>query len=138
MTEFEVKAREYFLEKDNNCAESTLRIANDLYGFGLDGEAIRLVSAFGGGMGCGKTCGALCGAMAAIGEKTVTDRAHTTENFKEICSGFVERFQKEFGSCDCAEVKPAFFVEGERCVNVVSRTAKLLDEYLKELEDKKA
>ena len=136
MTDIEKMAEEYFLEKDYNCAESTLRIACERYNFDLDDKALKLVSGYGGGFGCGKTCGALCGAIAAISEKTVTERAHATENFKEICSGFVNRFQETFGACDCEKVKPLHFVEGKRCVNVVAKTAEMLEDYLNEIGEK--
>ena len=136
MNDIERLSEKYFLEKGYNCAESTLRVACERNGFELDENALKLVSGFGGGMGCGKNCGALCGAMAAISEKTVTERAHATENFKEICSGFVSKFEETFGSCDCREVKPCFFEEGRRCVKVVIKTSELLEDYLKELEEK--
>ena len=119
MTELEAKAREYFLEKDNNCAESTLRIANDLYGFGLDGNAIRLVSAFGGGMGCGKTCGVICGCLAAYGKMTVNGRAHATEKFSPNCMKLYRAMTKALGADMCAELKPMYFDKETRCLKKV-------------------
>lgn len=133
MTDYEKLAEKYFLEKDFNCAESTLRIACERLNFDLDENALKLVSGYGGGFGCGKTCGALCGAISAISEKTVAERAHVTANFKNICSEFVNRFEKEFGSCDCAQIKPLYFVEGKRCVSVVAKTSEMLDSYLAEI-----
>ena len=75
------KEYEYFIEQDNNCAESTLRVADEKYHLGIGAEEVKLVSAFGAGMGCGKTCGALCGALAVIGKLMVDKRAHATEGF---------------------------------------------------------
>ena len=60
------KLRRYYLEKDYNCAETILRAANEEYHLGLNEDSFRLVSGFGGGMGCGGTCGALSSAMAVI------------------------------------------------------------------------
>ena len=51
----------YFIEKDNNCAETMLRALNDEYQLGIPDDSVKLVGGFGGGMGCGKACGALCG-----------------------------------------------------------------------------
>ena len=59
--------KKYYLEQDYNCAETILRCIDEEYGIGLTEDDFKLVSAFGGGMGCGSSCGALCGAMAALG-----------------------------------------------------------------------
>ena len=45
---------EYFIEKDNNCAEAMLRALNDEYCLGIPEDSVKLVGGFGGGMGCGK------------------------------------------------------------------------------------
>ena len=45
---------EYFIEKDNNCAEAMLRALNDEYCLGIPDDSVKLVGGFGGGMGCGK------------------------------------------------------------------------------------
>lgn len=129
------KAQEYFGEGDFNCAESTLLIANDRFDLGVDPETMKLLSAFGGGMGCGKTCGALCGAVAAIGKVIVAERAHVTPDFGKKIAEFVKIFEDTFGSCDCAEVKPVHFVEGIRCRNVVKTTSELLEAYITRLQE---
>ena len=48
------RVKEYYLEKDYNCAETTLHCINDEYGLGLTDEQIKLASGFGAGMGCGQ------------------------------------------------------------------------------------
>lgn len=121
---------DYFINRDYNCAETVLRVANDAYKLGLREQDFKLVSAFGGGLGCGKTCGALCGALSAIGCIKVADRAHATENFKELCSGFVQRFEAELGSIDCETLKLKYRNEETRCLKTVVLTANALDEYL--------
>lgn len=124
---------DYFMTRDYNCAESILRAANDEYGLGLREQDFKLVSAFGGGLGCEKTCGALCGALAVIGCVKVTDRAHATENFKELCSGFVQKFEADLGSIDCDVLKLKYRDEETRCLKTVVLAADALDEYLKSL-----
>ena len=69
------KLRRYYLEKDDNCAETILRAANEEYHLGLNEDSFRLVSGFGVGMGCGGTCGALSSAMAVISMCLVEERA---------------------------------------------------------------
>ena len=48
-----------FLDGNYNCAEVVLLWADERYGLGIPAEDVRLVSGFGGGMGCGENCGAL-------------------------------------------------------------------------------
>ena len=48
----EERLYDYFITRDYNCAETILRAANDQYGLGLREQDFKLVSAFGGGMGC--------------------------------------------------------------------------------------
>ena len=45
------KAYEYFITKDHNCAETVLLAISEEYGLGIGPEEMKLVSAFGGGMG---------------------------------------------------------------------------------------
>lgn len=128
----EDRVYDYFINRDYNCAETILRVANDEYGLGLQEQDFKLVSAFGGGLGCEKTCGALCGALAAIGYLKVTERAHATENFKELCSGFVQKFEDELGSIDCDALKLKYRNEETRCLKTVVLAARAMDTYLKE------
>ena len=132
-------AERYFLEEDYNCAESLLLAANEYYALGLDADmCYRLVSAFGGGMGCGSVCGALAGSMAALGQVCVDGRAHTTEGFKAICSGFVAKFEEKLGSQMCSDIKPALFVEGKRCAQAVRLAGEALEAQMQELGRQRA
>ncbi|MBQ4264782.1 MAG: C-GCAxxG-C-C family protein [Clostridia bacterium] len=127
-------AEKYFLEGDYNCAESVLLAANEVYKLGLDGEnAHRLVSAFGGGMGCGMLCGAIAGSMAALGQAAVTERAHVTEGFKDLCAETAEQMQTALGDMNCSVIKPALFQEGRRCAETVRRAADVLEKQLDQL-----
>ena len=116
--------REYYLEKDNNCAETTLHIINDKYGLNLPAEDFKIVGAFGAGFGCGITCGALCGAMAALGKMTITGRAHGTEGFKDLCADYVKAFREKIKETNFRE-------DGTRCIRTVEGNAELFDEFVK-------
>lgn len=124
------RAEELYIEKDYNCAETTLRLANEAFGLGLDEKALRLIGGFGGGFGCGSTCGALCGAMAAISSMTITERAHATENFKAICADYVAKFDSELGSTNCERLKEKYHTADKRCLKTVQLNADMLEEYL--------
>ena len=113
------RAREYFIDKDMNCAEASLCAIRDEYGLDIPEDDIKLVSAFGGGMGCGKTCGVICGCLAAYGKMTVTGRAHTTEKFSPNCMKLYRAIAKELGADMCAELKPMYFDKELRCLKKV-------------------
>ena len=132
-------AEKYFLEGDYNCAESVLLAANEVYGLGLDCENChRMVSAFGGGLGCGLLCGAIAGAMAALGQEAVNTRAHVTDGFKALCADTAEKMEAALGGVNCSVIKPALFVEGRRCAETVRRAADVLEKQMDELRAKKA
>ena len=121
-------AEKYYLGGDYNCAESVLLAANEVYGFGLDAEnCVKLVSAFGGGLGCGRLCGAAAGAMAALGFAAVDGRAHATEGFKDLCADTTAKLEAALGSTECAQVKPAFFNPDVRCLNAVKAACRVLE-----------
>ena len=127
-------AERYFLQEDFNCAESVLLAANEVYELGLDKDNChRLVSAFGGGMGCGLLCGAIAGAMAALGQVAVTERAHVTEGFKDLCADTAAKMEEALGSVNCSVIKPEFFVEGRRCAETVRRAADVLEAQMAKL-----
>ena len=124
------KLRRYYLEKDYNCAETILRAANEEYLLGLNEDSFRLVSGFGGGMGCGGTCGALSSAMAVISMFLVEERAHATEGFKEKCANFCQTFERELGSTKCSVLKEKYTQEDSRCYKTVEISYRLLENFL--------
>ncbi len=126
------KAYKYFIETDHNCAESALMAIDEEYGLGLKPEDFHLVSGFGGGMGCEKLCGVLTGCMAACGRINVTDRAHATEGFKELCAGLVRAFEEHLGSSVCSELKPMYRSDEFRCLKVVELGLEAFEAYAKE------
>ena len=126
------KAYEYFIIKDHNCAETALLAISEEYGLGIGPEEMKLVSAFGGGMGCGKLCGVLAGSMAALGRLAVNGRAHATENFGPLCAGLCERFEAGLGSLKCEELKPLYRTEELRCLKTVELGLEVFEAYAKE------
>lgn len=114
----------YYLTQDYNCAETTLHIINDQYRLGLTDEDFKLVGGFGAGFGCGITCGALAGAVAALGKMTITQRAHATEGFRELCADYCAAFGDALGSTDCIHIKEKYFDGPEtRCLAAIRKAA---------------
>lgn len=123
------KAYEYFIRKDHNCAESVLLAISEEYGLGIGPEEMKLVSAFGGGMGCGKLCGALAGGMAALGKLAVNGRAHTTADFGPLCAGLHEKFRTVLGSTQCEELKAMYRDDEVRCLKTVELALEVFEAY---------
>ena len=89
-----------------NCCQSVLgSVAPDL---GLDeATAIRLATAFGGGMGrMGGVCGAVTGAFLALGLKYGDPSAsgESKERVYLLVRAFVEEFTRLHGSIDCRDL----------------------------------
>ncbi len=126
------RAYEYFITKDHNCAETALLAASDEYGLDIGPEEMKLVSAFGGGMGCGKLCGVLAGSMAALGKLAVNGRAHATQDFDSLCAGLCEAFKAGLGSTECAELKPMYRNDEVRCLKTVELGLDVFEAYAKE------
>lgn len=124
--------REYFLNQDFNCAETTLRIINDRYGLGLEEKDFKLVSGYGAGCGCGIICGALAGGISALGSMMVPQRAHATPGFKEACGEYCKKFEDALGSTNCAELRPKYFKEGIRCAEAIEAAADCFEAFAEE------
>lgn len=115
---------------------------------GLDREmALRVATAFGGGMGHrGDTCGAVTGAFMAMGLKhgrLEADDEETRDRVYSLVDEFVRRFEERHGSivcrellgCDISTAEGMKFVKDNnisstRCPNYVRDAAQILGELL--------
>lgn len=131
MSVLENKATQYY-RADYNCAEALLRAINDVYALAMPEESLKLVSGFGGGMGCQRACGALCSGIAALGPLKVRGRAHTTEGFGLMCSAWVDAFIHDLGSDQCSDLKPLYKREGSGCLLTVQMGAAAFEQFLAE------
>lgn len=119
-----------YVEEGYNCAEAILRAANIEFALHIPEEAMKLVSGFGGGMGCGETCGALSSAISVIGTFLVKGKAHDTDGFKEKCAAFCREFERREGSTVCSVIKPNNETEERRCFKTVEETYRMLEKFL--------
>lgn len=115
-----------------NCAETMVLALCKARGIALPAQAVKLMGGFGGGMSCGKTCGALCGANAVLGLLSLADGQSGKElpQMKERTLQLVEGFEKAFGCCDCAQLKPRYAGCPDHCQELIQTTADLLEEIL--------
>ncbi|HEX3033102.1 MAG TPA: C-GCAxxG-C-C family protein [Bacillota bacterium] len=133
-----MKAGGYFKE-GYNCAEATLKAANELLDLGLAPGMEKMATVFGGGMGqAGCVCGALVGGNMALGlmkgrTSTAQDRMPAYQAAKELH----DRFKEKFGSTCCRVLNPGADYESvdhkKRCLKYTGNGAGLVLEYLLEL-----
>lgn len=131
--------------KGFNCAQALLAV----YGarFGIEREtALKIASAFGGGMGkMGDTCGVVTGALMIIGLKYGTadanDKKSEAKTYK-VAREFIERFQARNKSSICREllgfdmrlhkreeINSEEIILGQ-CTKYVQDTAQILEEII--------
>lgn len=134
--------KEYYLENiykkiDLNCAESVLYTANDVFSMNLTHEALRVSSAFGGGMFIEEKCGAVTGALMAIGYLFVPQYAHTTDYLKDVIMFFFNQFTETMGSCECIPLKELHRSECHGCRDVIAAALDILEKTISEFPDKR-
>jgi C_GCAxxG_C_C family probable redox protein len=118
-------------KEDLNCAEKILQGANIAYNLGLDKEALKLASGFGGGMAIEDKCGALTASIMVLGKLFVNDRAHESAKIKELTIELFKEYSKVMGSIDCAPLKDKYRTEELKCRNVIIKAAEVLDMIVK-------
>ena len=114
-------------KEDLNCAEKILWGANTAYNLGLDKEALKLASGFGGGMAIQDKCGALTAAIMVLGKLFVKERAHESEKIKELTIELFDEYNREMSSIDCKPLKEMYRTEELKCSNVILKSAEILD-----------
>lgn len=151
MTEHEQRAQALFLQ-GYNCAQAVFCAFCDRTGL-PEGQAARLASSFGGGMGrMREVCGAMSGAFLALGAlrgyDDPTAREEKREQYADV-QALAARFREENGSIVCRELlqgrapghdptpeaRTAEYYKKRPCKELVACAARLLDELLAARED---
>lgn len=87
-----------------NCSQALLSAYSEKLGLDKD-TALRLASAFGGGMGCtGGTCGAVTGALMVIGLMEGRPVSGAQGKAYGTVKEFLDRFKSKNGSITCKEL----------------------------------
>jgi len=123
----------YFHGLGYNCAETTLRAANEAWELNLPEEAFRLMGGFGGGMGVKGVCGAVSGGVAALSHYYVHLTGHQSPLLMAKAKIFQELVAERLGDTNCAYLMPKYLTEKESCMPTISLVAAILDE-VKEME----
>ncbi len=141
-----------FFERGFSCSQAVCSAFCEDYGFSQE-QALRVSSAFGGGMGHNdEMCGAVSGALMVIGMKYGRVRADDMEAKRKCydCAGeFFRRFKTLYGSVRCTDLLGCNLSEEEGlqvareknlfatlCVSFVRDAAKILEQILMRDSDK--
>ena len=138
------KAAEYF-RGDIDCSQIVLAYSAEKVGLDSD-TALKLGSAFGGGMWHGETCGCVTGALMAIGAGYGQTEPGDSEGKALLLAKkqqFEERFMEENGSLNCrwllgydvSDLDDLAKIVAEdmfytRCTGYVCSACRILDEIL--------
>ncbi|MBQ5812631.1 MAG: C-GCAxxG-C-C family protein [Clostridia bacterium] len=123
----------YFHGLGYNCAESTLRAANEAWDLNLPEEAFRLMGGFGGGMGVKGVCGGVSGGVAALSHYYVRISGHQSPLLMAKAKIFQELVAERLGDINCSHLMPKYLTEKESCMPTISLIAQILDE-VKDME----
>ncbi len=118
-----------------NCAEAVLRAFREELGLDLSGDALRIASGFGGGLGhAGCMCGALSGAIMVI---SLLQGRTGPEQSRDPVYGSAREFHgvftDHFGATCCRVLNPHEFgtVEQKRsCYRITGETAEIFARFL--------
>ena len=129
-------ADKYYFSENYNCAETIIRAANEYYDLGLHERDMTLVAGFGAGMQTAGTCGTLLSAISVLSMKFVETRAHESRDIQPVTALLIRRFQEQFQSTLCREIKPRYFQKDRRCQNTVHAACDVLEAVLAEYQPK--
>lgn len=129
-------AIEYYNNHNYNCAECIIRAGNDYYDLKLHDHDMKMVAAFGKGIQVCDVCGTLTGAACLISSKYVETKAHETPKLPSITAKMIRAFEKHFKSRLCLEIRKTHFDKEVRCLHTVEEACDIIEEVIKEIDNK--
>lgn len=102
------RVHEYYWEHDWNCAVTTLRILSEVLEVPLDQQILEAALGMHGAGGYRAQCGLVEGALMFMG---VGGKAQGLDDARVAkgCCDFAERFETQFGSLLCRDLRPGGF-----------------------------
>ena len=128
----------YYFDQNYNCAETILRAANEYYDLGLHDKDMILVGAYGAGIQSGNTCGAVLSVAAVLSLKYVEAKAHESEDIRPVVQKMMRKFNEQYGSILCKDIKPQSFKPEYRCQMTIETSCDILEETIAEYEAERA
>lgn len=123
------------LEEDYNCAEKILYGANRVYQLELSDDALKMASAFGGGMGIEATCGVITAGLMVIGMKVTQTVAHQSKAMRPVANAFLAAYSDRMGSINCKVLKENYKTEENGCYSIIYEGALILDRLIAEVDN---
>ncbi|MFA6939414.1 MAG: C-GCAxxG-C-C family (seleno)protein [Clostridiaceae bacterium] len=120
-----------------NCAETIIYAANEEYNLNLSCDALKMMASFGGGMGIESICGAITGSLSVLGIMFVKEKGHESDLIKSLSKEFFRKFEAEFGTKNCDELKTKYRNDDIRCSRMVYKAADILDGIINEKKEKR-
>ncbi len=125
------------MAENYHCSEAILLAVQKHYVPDLDPLAIRLATAFAGGVGCShmELCGGLSGGLLVIGALYGREDASTNDDrCQELALQWRERFLQEFGDTCCSDLRENWVGQPGQpdCKVFVARATGLLVDFLEE------
>lgn len=127
-------AEKYYFSQNYNCAETIIHAANEYYALGLHEKDMIMVAGFGAGMQTGNTCGAILSAVSVLSMKYVEAKAHESTDIHAVTLMLIRKFNEQFGSLLCKDIKPQCFDAANRCSKTVSIACDVLENVINEYE----
>lgn len=125
------KAKELYLKDNYNCAEATWLGLNQDIDKAEQALGLKLSSGFGGGAACGSICGAVAGAVMAIGRWYGRELGGPrSEEAKNLTKALVDAFIAEYGSVNCADIKPKGDDYRSKCAEYVEFCARKAEDLM--------
>ncbi|AZO96406.1 C-GCAxxG-C-C family protein [Halocella sp. SP3-1] len=102
------RVHQYYWEEDLNCATVMLKILAEIFEVKLNSQVIDSAIGMHGAGSFGAQCGLVEGSLMFLGifgKKQLISHGEVIEK----CYNFADKFQKEFGSLLCSELRPEGF-----------------------------
>lgn len=102
------RVHKYYWEDDFNCATTVLKTLESIYKINLEAQIIDSAIGMHGAGKFGAQCGLVEGSLMFIG---IWGRklGYNNKKIVEYCYGFANKFQNNFGSLVCRELRPQGF-----------------------------
>lgn len=120
-----------YTQENYNCSESLLRAMNEYYQLGLEENALKVASGFGGGLYSQDICGCLTGAVMGLSVMKVDDKSNTTPEFKDEIHKFYAAFKEKYQSVNCGELKQTQRHPVLGCTQFMIDVGDFVEEYIK-------
>lgn len=127
----------YYYDQNYNCAETMIRAANEYYDLKLHDRDMIMLGGYGAGMQTGNTCGAVLAAVSVLSMKYVEKKAHESTDIKPVTTALVSKFNKQYGSILCKDIKPQSFDPKFRCRKTIETACDILEQVIAEYEEAK-